>query len=194
MPRVSKAQAEQNRESIEQAASRLFKSRGIQGVSVSEVMGAAGLTHGGFYGHFESKDELAALACARAFAEGAERWQARVSLSKSPAEARRRLLQGYLSRHPDDDGSKICPMVGFGLDVAREPDNTAVRSRYAEGVESLARILSDAQPGRTKTTRRRQGLAELALMVGTIVLSRALAGEPLGEEIVDATRSALVMT
>lgn len=146
-----------------------------------------------FCGHFESKDELAAVACARAFADGAERWQGRVSAGKSLADAKRRLLQGYLSSHPRDDDSQICPMVGFGADVAREPDNAAVRHRYAEGFESLSRILIDVQPGKTKATRRRQGLAELTSLVGTIVLSRALAGEPVGEEIVNATRGALAV-
>ena len=62
MPRVSRAEAESHREQITEASSRLFRERGIKGVSVADLMGAAGLTHGGFYGHFESKDALAAVA------------------------------------------------------------------------------------------------------------------------------------
>ena len=68
MPRVSRKQAELNREIIVEAATRLFRERGIHGISVSDVMAAAGLTHGGFYGHFESREALATEACNRASA------------------------------------------------------------------------------------------------------------------------------
>jgi len=74
MPRVSKQQSLSNRATITQAAARLFREHGIQGISVSDLMGAAGLTHGGFYGHFESKDALAVEACRLAFENSAERW------------------------------------------------------------------------------------------------------------------------
>ncbi len=69
MPRVSKIQAQKNRETIEQVSSRLLREQGISGTSVADLMEASGLTHGGFYGHFASKDDLAAIACGRAFAE-----------------------------------------------------------------------------------------------------------------------------
>src|SRR5262249_49350385 len=63
MPRVSKKQAEENHREVIAAAARLFRERGINGVSVPALMAAAGLTHGAFYGHFASKDDLAAAAC-----------------------------------------------------------------------------------------------------------------------------------
>ena len=75
MPRVSREQTDKNRLLIEAASARLFKEHGFDGVSVADIMASAGLTHGGFYGHFESKDELAALACAKAFEESAARWR-----------------------------------------------------------------------------------------------------------------------
>ena len=71
MPRVSRAEAENHRQQITEASARLFKERGVKGVSVADLMGAAGLTHGGFYGHFESKDALAGVAVARAADDGA---------------------------------------------------------------------------------------------------------------------------
>jgi TetR/AcrR family transcriptional repressor of nem operon len=67
MPRVSREQADKNRAVIEAASARLFKEHGINGISAADIMATAGLTHGGFYGHFDSKVELAAIACARAF-------------------------------------------------------------------------------------------------------------------------------
>ena len=71
MPRVSRAQAEANHQAIEDAASRLFRERGLDAVTVADVMAEAGLTHGGFYTHYSSKDDLAAAACTAAFAFGA---------------------------------------------------------------------------------------------------------------------------
>ena len=78
MPRVSRAQTEANNQAIQDAASRLFRARGIGGVSVAELMAEAGLTHGGFYAHFPSKDALAASACESAFAHADAKWQRRV--------------------------------------------------------------------------------------------------------------------
>ena len=74
MPRVSKEQTDLNRSAIENVSAKLFREKGFNGVSVSDLMAAAGLTHGGFYGHFSSKDELAAVACANAFDHAVERW------------------------------------------------------------------------------------------------------------------------
>lgn len=195
MPRVSKAKAEQNREAIEKAASQLFKARGIHNVSVNEVMSAAGLTHGGFYGHFDSKEALAAVACAHAFADSAKRWKARVEAESSPAAARRRIVNGYLSgQSKTDDPSSICPMLGLVSDITREPDDSSIRQRYAEGVKALADILCSTQDTPSRAERRRRGLADLASMVGAAVLARALEGDPLGDEIVKSTRRALGLT
>src|SRR5277367_5494913 len=91
MPRVSKDQSNRNRAAIREISARLFRERGINGVSVADLMGAAGLTHGGFYGHFESKDALAGVAVAHAFEQSAERWHKRVA-SKPDDAARRALL------------------------------------------------------------------------------------------------------
>ena len=79
MPRVSRAQAEAHREAITDASARLFKEHGLKAVSVADLMGAAGLTHGGFYGHFESKDALAGAATAHAYGQAVERWRRRVA-------------------------------------------------------------------------------------------------------------------
>lgn len=97
MPRVSKAEAEKNRAIIEQVSARLFREQGFHGISVADLMSAAGLTHGGFYGHFESKDALAAIACERAFEESVERWRKRVDAAPDRAAALESLLDGYLS-------------------------------------------------------------------------------------------------
>ena len=98
MPRVSRKQADLNREIIVEAATRLFRERGLHGISVVDVMAAAGLTHGGFYGHFESKEALAQEASGRAFDQSAERWQERIAAHVDDNDAARRaLIEPYLS-------------------------------------------------------------------------------------------------
>src|ERR1700749_3983978 len=97
MPRVSRAEAQSHRQQITEASARLFKERGINGVSVSDLMGAAGLTHGGFYGHFESKDALAGVAVAHAFEQSAERWRKRVASQPDEASGRALIVDKFLS-------------------------------------------------------------------------------------------------
>src|ERR1700709_1370752 len=96
MPRVTRAEAESHRQQITDASARLFRERGVKGVSVVDLMGAAGLTHGGFYGHFESKDALAGVAVARAFEQSVEKWRKRVSAGKEDAERRAELVDRLL--------------------------------------------------------------------------------------------------
>src|SRR5262245_38928524 len=96
MPRVSKAQVEANHQAIEAAASRLFRERGLAAVTVADVMAEAGLTHGGFYTHYASKDALAASACDTAFDFAAEKWRRRIDAADSPAAARDAITEGYL--------------------------------------------------------------------------------------------------
>jgi len=86
-----------------------MREHGINGVSVSGLMSAAGLTHGGFYGHFDSKDELAAAACARAFEQALMRWKRRVAGEADAAAALQALVEGYLSKRSRDSPGTSCP-------------------------------------------------------------------------------------
>src|SRR5580658_9051251 len=94
MPRASKLQAQSHRRAFTDASARLMRERGIDGVSVADLMGAAGLTHGGFYGHFDSKEQLAAEACAHAFAESVERWKTRIAAHADDNAALLALIEG----------------------------------------------------------------------------------------------------
>ncbi|MEU8661625.1 TetR/AcrR family transcriptional regulator [Actinoplanes philippinensis] len=183
MGRVSQAQAAENRERIVTTAARLFRERGISGVSVADVTAEAGLTHGGFYKHFASKDALVAEAVIRAFAEQA----AALGDTASPAA----LIDAYLSAgHRDEPGSG-CPSAGFGGDVARSGGGDATRRAYAAGVEGFAGYLSGgAQPHRPGGETD-AGLATLSTMVGALILSRATAGTALSDRILAAARRSL---
>ena len=191
MPRVSRAQAESHREAITEASARLFRERGIKAVSVADLMGAAGLTHGGFYGHFESKDVLAGVAGEHAFAQATERWRKRVAGKAAPAEARAAIVEGYLRPQSIRDVASGCPTAGLCVDVAREPAEAPIRTAYLDGLEALVQILATVEPGVDDAGRRATALADLATLAGALTLARATEGAPLAAEILAAARTRL---
>lgn len=193
MPRVSKEQTEHNRHAIEEASARLFKEKGFAGVSVADLMGAAGLTHGGFYGHFTSKDELAAVACANAFKHAAERWAKRIADASDEPDALRSIVDHYLSQKTVRDAGNGCPGPGLAIDVAREPDDKPVHAAFQAGTAELVEILATLAPG-DADQRRTTALAQWCTMVGAAVLARATRGDPMSDELLAAARDHLLDT
>ena len=191
MPRVSREQAESNRAAIMEAAGRLFRECGINGVSIADLMAAAGLTHGGFYGHFDSKDSLAAEACGLAFDRSAERWRKRMGNGENRVSARAALIDSYLSAKSRENPGTSCPASSLAGDVARETQGSAVRHRFASGVGQLAAVL--ASLGRSGDGRidRQRALGDFATMVGALTLARATAGNAISDEILAAGRERL---
>lgn len=191
MPRVSKEQTELNRAAIEEASAALFRERGFHGVSVSDLMAAAGLTHGGFYGHFESKEALAAIACERAFAQAAHRWQSRAEHAKNRQDAFAAIVSAYLTESQRDHAAQGCPAASFVIDAAREPRHGAVRGIYIRGIKGMCDALAKLGAGRRREARA-QALVRLATMVGALVLSRATAGDPISAAFLKTSREALL--
>jgi TetR/AcrR family transcriptional repressor of nem operon len=192
MPRVSRAEAETHRQQITDASARLFRERGVKGVSVADLMGAAGLTHGGFYGHFESKDALAGVAVAHAFDQSVERWNRRVASKPDAASRRALLVDRFLAPQGIRDVGHSCPTVSLATDVSREPADAPIRAAYAEGLEALLHILSEVEPGPDAAARRQAALADYATMTGALLLARATEGSPLAHELLAAARSRLL--
>src|SRR5207253_1835706 len=139
-----------------------------------------GLTHGGFYGHFPSKDQLAAETCASV--PGNDSWIEKVAGSARPTfEA---VVRGYLSpRHRDDRGHG-CLFAALGSDVVRQP--RSVRRAFTERLRSKIEVLRSLVPGRSEAARREKALATLAGLVGALTLSRAVDDPALSEEILAA--------
>jgi TetR/AcrR family transcriptional repressor of nem operon len=192
MPRVSREQAQSNRVAITAAAARLFREHGINGVSVAELMGAAGLTHGGFYGQFRSKEDLAGEACALAFGRSVDRWQRRVVDAADSPSARAALVDSYLSPQARANPGTACPASSLAGDVSRESPDAPVRAAYLAGVEELTRVLASVQAARDPAAARLQGLADFATMVGALMMSRATAGHEISDEILQAARQRLL--
>lgn len=193
MPRVSRAQTDSNRAAIEEAASTLIRARGIQGLSVADLMAEVGLTHGGFYGHFASKDALASVACERAFEQARERWAARVA-DQPPAAGRAALVSAYLSPQNRDSMATGCPLPALAGDVAREAPDKPVRAAYLAGIQGLLEILQAQQATGDADTDHHQALVEMSTLVGALLLSRATLGNAVSDELLAAARAHLLPT
>jgi len=192
MPRVSRQQTEQNRAAIEEASARLFREQGIHGVSVADLMAAAGLTHGGFYGHFESKDALAATACSKAFALSSERWRQRIADAGDPRAALRLIIEAFLGPRARDNPGNSCPAASLVTDVAREARGKPVRQSYVDGIQELISILAQLQASGDAEADRDRALAQFSTMVGALLIARATAPDPVSDRILAAARRHLL--
>lgn len=188
MGRVSRQQANENHKQILEAASHLFRANGLKETSVPQVMAAAGLTHGGFYGHFASKEALSAAACQSAFAWLDDYFKDIAARHPGdPAAARAELIGNYLSPDHRDHPGDGCPAISLGADVGREPADSPVREAYRQGIEGILDILRDD----FAVASRSQALASYSTLVGALLLSRATEGSPLSDEILEVARKAL---
>jgi TetR/AcrR family transcriptional repressor of nem operon len=180
--RVSREKAAENRERIIDAAGALFRAKGFGGIGVADIMKAVGLTHGGFYGHFASKDDLVAQASRRAMTRAAASWAKAVAAE--PGHPFAALLKRYLSPQHRDDPGRGCVFAALGNDAARS--GKVVRKAFAEGLEPLIGILAQSIPGRSKAARRRKAVAAMAALVGALTLARAVEDTSLSDEMLDA--------
>ncbi|KML66251.1 TetR/AcrR family transcriptional regulator [Pectobacterium peruviense] len=190
MARVSKQQMERNREEIIQVSSQLFRERGLNGVSVNDLMAAAGLTHGGFYGHFASKDELAAIASRKAFEDSGSRWK-EISQHADQHDLRT-MVEHYLSPDHRDGAKDGCAITALASDIARESEDKPVREVYLSGVRAMLGRLESISTIEDKEQRRLHALAQFALLSGALTLARATAGDPLSDDFLNAAKKALL--
>lgn len=174
----------ETRQRILDAAGTLFRLHGIDAVGVDAIMHAAGLTHGGFYAHFPSKEALVAEASAASLARSAARWE-RISLEEGGEAALQRIVGGYLDPAHVAAVQHGCVLATLGPEVARRP---ASRPAIAASIRTMLAALVRCLPGR----RRQQALTALATMVGAVVLAR-LADEPgLSDEFLTAATESLL--
>jgi TetR/AcrR family transcriptional repressor of nem operon len=192
--RLTKEQAAQNRREIVDAAGRLFRGKGFDGVAVADLMEEAGFTHGGFYNHFQSKDALAAEA-SRAGIARSEGAVGRALDQKTPRDsgaAWAKYVNGYLSIRHRDDPMSGCTIAALAADAARQ--SKEVQASFAEGLENLigalATHLAKTLRDGTEAASREEAVRQWSELVGALVLSRAVrnADPALSEEILRASR------
>ncbi len=185
--KVSREKAAEHRAAILKAAGRMFREKGFAAVSVADVMRAAGLTHGGFYGHFASKDELAAEACGAALMQRVGSWP---SLPPDSADTSLgAIAAAYLTARHRDNPGRGCLFAALGGEVGRQPK--PVRDRVGEGLQAYVARLASLLPWRNAERRREEAIAAMAGFVGAMILSRAVGDPSLSEEILASTAKAI---
>ena len=193
MPRVSRKMADQHRKDILQAAARLFRQHGIDGISLPGIMAEAGLTHGAFYGHFASKEALAAEACQSIFNEKCGGYEKlREKHGKNMRALRTEYITRYLSGAHRDAPGMGCPAVALAADASRDGDRSQTRAAFAGGLDHMIDSLSEFMSSRQGKARREDTLASFAMLVGALTLARATKGQPMSDEILKAVQKALL--
>ncbi|OWW00088.1 TetR family transcriptional regulator [Rhizobium sp. R72] len=184
--RVSRAQAEANREAVINAASRLFREHGFDGIGLKELMKGAGLTQGGFYKQFQSKDDLAALASRRAMESATRRWSTVAAKGRDPFQA---VVDLYLSTGHRGETGDGCPLAALGSDAARQSEE--VRTPFQDGIEAHLQILDELIPASEASKPYDKAMAVLSLMVGAVTISRIMTDEGMSQRILEAAADAV---
>ena len=146
------------------------------------------MTHGGFYAHYPSKDALAAAACEAAFAQSAVKWQDRIGVAGTPAEANRAIAEGYLRPANADPTAATCPTATLVADVARAAGDHPIHAAYVSGVRKQIETLAALHTSGDSRRDRAAACVRLATMMGALLLARATHGDRLSTEILDAAR------
>lgn len=187
--RVSRAQAEENRQTVINVASRLFREHGFDGIGLKDLMEGAGLTQGAFYKQFDSKGDLAAQASKRALESALQRWTA--TAEANPQDPLGAVVAFYLSmghRHERMDG---CPVVALGSDAARQ--DTPVKASFEAGIKDYVQKVSSWLGERDGEDLDHRAMAILSTMVGAVLMSRAVNDERMSKRFLEAAAESVLM-
>lgn len=184
--KVSRKQAAENRERILDTAAQLFREKGFDGIGIADLMKRAGLTHGGFYNQFTSKEDLAAQASARAMMQTGEYWDRMIEKEADPWHT---FVDRYLSSAHRDNPGQGCAFAALGAEAQRH--DPAVRKAFTEGLQRTFERLASIAPKADQGASRQHAMAGMAALVGAVVLARSVDDPLLAEEIVSAVRESL---
>ncbi|TWB93626.1 TetR family transcriptional regulator [Bradyrhizobium macuxiense] len=180
--RVSRIQAAENRQTVINVASRLFRERGFDGIGLKDLMEGAGLTQGAFYKQFESKEDLAAQASRRALESASERWSA--AIAENPDDPLGAVIAFYLSAGHREEKLDGCPVVALGSDAARQ--GPGVKAAFEEGIKAYLEVLGPLLPETDGEDSNRKAMVVLSTMVGAMTLSRAINDPDLAQAFLNA--------
>jgi TetR/AcrR family transcriptional repressor of nem operon len=189
MRRSSEEKAETRRQ-IVRTAGRMIRDRGLSDTGVAEVMAEAGLTHGGFYRHFESKDELNAAAVESAFAHMRARLE-QITAQAPPGRKLAALIETYLTEAHRDQPQHGCVMASVGMEAQRA--GGVVQAAYEDGISKLLALFAAQIEAPNRQQRDDRAQVVLSVMVGGLLLARALRGDPAGSKraLANARKAAL---
>ncbi|MBO9433601.1 TetR/AcrR family transcriptional regulator [Ruegeria sp. R13_0] len=183
MPRMSEAEKQRSHSRILDAAAQLFRERGVEATSVADVMKTAGMTHGGFYRHFDSKEDLIAASFRHAVDDVVSDME-REETSDGRKKERQDYIAKYLSQAHAQDSRNGCPLAAMGTELARTTG--APHQAGAQASDRMAALLQD-----TSEIGSGQGLAAMALLMGTITLARLTESEEKADRALEAGRTAI---
>jgi len=187
--RVGRIQAEENRQTVIDVASRLFREHGFDGIGLKDLMAGAGLTQGAFYKQFASKDDLVAQASRRALESASSRWSA--AAESNPQNPLSAVIDFYLSTGHCAEKMDGCPVVALGSDAARQgPD---VKASFEAGIRHYLEMLGGWVGETDGEKPNSKAMAILSTMVGALVLSRAVNDEQMSKRFLQAAADSVAI-
>jgi TetR/AcrR family transcriptional regulator, transcriptional repressor for nem operon len=187
--RYSREHKQETHARIVRKASVRLRERGAHGVGVADLMKEAGLTHGGFYAHFDSRDALLSEAFAYAVDRSSEHWR-KISQDIPPEQRLALIVDSYLTPLHRDNPGHGCVVASLGAEVARESPKT--RKAFAGKLEEMIDMIAEQIPDQPRKIARKQAAAALATMMGTLVLARIAGNGEFSDDILAAGREAVL--
>ncbi len=187
--RYSKEHKLETHARIVKKASVRLREKGAHGIGVADLMKDAGLTHGGFYAHFDSREALVIEAFADAMDRSTEHWR-KLAEQASPEKRLGAIVDSYLTPAHRDDPGRGCAVPALGAEIARESPKT--RKAFAAKLEQMIDMLAAQIPELPRNAARKQAMAAIATMMGTVVLSRIAGNGEFSDEILKAGRDAVL--
>jgi TetR/AcrR family transcriptional regulator, transcriptional repressor for nem operon len=172
---------------IVKKASVRLREKGAHGIGVADLMKDAGLTHGGFYAHFDSREALVIEAFSHAMDRSTEHWR-KIAETTPPEQRLKTIVDSYLTPLHRDDPGHGCAIPTLGAEIARESPKT--RKAFAAKLEQMIDMLAAQIPDLPRNAARKQAMATIATMMGTLVMARLAGSGEFSDEILGAGREA----
>jgi TetR/AcrR family transcriptional repressor of nem operon len=187
--RYSKEHKSETHAKIVKRAAVKLREKGAHGIGVADLMKEAGLTHGGFYAHFNSRDALVIEAVSHAMDRSTERWR-KLTEEAAPDKRLSKIVNSYLAPDHRDDPGRGCAVPALAAEIARESAKT--RRAFSGRMEQMIDMLADQYQGMPRKAARKQAMAALATMMGSLVMARVAGNGDLSDEILKSGRDAVL--
>mgnify|MGYP003707173781 CR=1 FL=1 len=187
--RYSREHKQETHDRIVRKASVRLREKGAHGIGVADLMKEAGLTHGGFYAHFDSREALVIEAFAYAMDRSMEHWR-KVADQTAPEKRLPLMAETYLTPQHRDDPGHGCSIPSLGAEIARESPKT--RKAFAGKLDEMIEMMADHITGVPRKAARKQAIATLSTMAGTLLLARIAGSGELSDEVLKAGRESAV--